>query len=45
MARNKTNGERTVRSWPRVRGDPGGIEKFNAKLVLCDLFEMKEVKR
>lgn len=45
MVSDMINGERTVRSWPRVRGDPGGIEKFNAKLVLCDLFEMKEVKR
>jgi|WetSurMetagenome_2_1015567.scaffolds.fasta_scaffold1355433_1 hypothetical protein len=45
MVRDRKNGERTVRRWPNVRGDPKVLKKLKVKLVLCELFEMKEVKR
>ena len=45
MVRLREDGEKKVRRWPNVRGDPKGMKKSKMKLVLCELLKMKEVKR
>ena len=45
MRRVREDGERRVRRWPNVRGDPKVLKQSNVKLVLFGFSKMKEVKR